>query len=76
MEPMALRTFKHFSMLREFHLADVLTLGNAACGVAAVFFQHVVYGQSFNTIFSNGHGDDAGGIALRLARRSRRTVAA
>lgn len=29
---------KHFSMLREFHLADVLTLGNAACGVAGVFF--------------------------------------
>ena len=25
-------------MLREFHLADVLTLGNAACGLAAVFF--------------------------------------
>jgi len=29
---------KHFSLLREFHLADVLTLGNAACGLAAVFF--------------------------------------
>lgn len=29
---------KHFSMLREFHLADVLTLGNAACGLAGVFF--------------------------------------
>ncbi|GGC06704.1 CDP-diacylglycerol--serine O-phosphatidyltransferase [Oxalicibacterium flavum] len=28
---------KHFSMLREFHLADFFTLGNAACGVAAVF---------------------------------------
>jgi CDP-diacylglycerol---serine O-phosphatidyltransferase len=28
---------KHFSMIREFHLADVLTLANAACGVAAVF---------------------------------------
>lgn len=25
-------------MIREFHLADVLTLANAACGVAAVFF--------------------------------------
>ena len=24
-------------MLREFHLADFFTLGNAACGVAAVF---------------------------------------
>ncbi|MET0962202.1 MAG: CDP-alcohol phosphatidyltransferase family protein [Noviherbaspirillum sp.] len=28
---------KHFSMLRGFHLADFFTLGNAACGVAAVF---------------------------------------
>jgi CDP-diacylglycerol--serine O-phosphatidyltransferase len=26
----------HFSMIRGFHLADFLTLGNAACGVAAV----------------------------------------
>lgn len=31
------RPKKHFSMLREFHLADFLTLGNAACGVGAVF---------------------------------------
>ena len=28
---------KHFSMLRGFHLADAFTLGNAACGVGAVF---------------------------------------
>ena len=28
---------RHFSMIRGFHLADFLTLGNAACGVAAVF---------------------------------------
>ena len=27
---------KHFSMLREFHLADLFTLGNAACGTASV----------------------------------------
>jgi CDP-diacylglycerol--serine O-phosphatidyltransferase len=27
---------KHFSMIREFHLADVLTLANAASGVAAI----------------------------------------
>ncbi|GAA4015250.1 CDP-alcohol phosphatidyltransferase family protein [Actimicrobium antarcticum] len=33
-EPQSKR--KHFSMLREFHLADFFTLGNAACGVAAV----------------------------------------
>jgi len=29
---------RHFSMLRGFHLADLFTLGNAACGVGAVFF--------------------------------------
>ncbi len=28
---------KHFSMLREFHLADFFTLGNAACGMGAIF---------------------------------------
>ena len=31
------RPRKHFSMIRGFHLADVFTLGNAACGVGAVF---------------------------------------
>ena len=36
---------KHFSMLREFHLADFFTLGNAACGVGAVFFA-MLYMQS------------------------------
>jgi CDP-diacylglycerol--serine O-phosphatidyltransferase len=30
-------TGRHFSMVRELHLADLLTLGNAACGVGAVF---------------------------------------
>jgi CDP-diacylglycerol--serine O-phosphatidyltransferase len=28
---------RHFSMIREFHLADAFTLGNAACGMASVF---------------------------------------
>ena len=27
---------RHFSMIRGFHLADIFTLGNAACGFAAV----------------------------------------
>jgi CDP-diacylglycerol--serine O-phosphatidyltransferase len=31
------RTPRHFSMIRGFHLADFLTLGNAACGMASVF---------------------------------------
>jgi CDP-diacylglycerol--serine O-phosphatidyltransferase len=29
-------TARHFSMLRDFHLADAFTLANAACGVAGV----------------------------------------
>jgi CDP-diacylglycerol--serine O-phosphatidyltransferase len=28
---------RHFSMLRDFHVADFITLGNAACGIGAVF---------------------------------------
>src|SRR5438046_671622 len=31
------RPARHFSMMRSLQLADFLTLGNAACGVAAVF---------------------------------------
>ncbi|MFN7973958.1 MAG: CDP-alcohol phosphatidyltransferase family protein [Acidobacteriota bacterium] len=30
-------TAPHFSMIRGFHVADLFTLGNGACGVAAVF---------------------------------------
>jgi CDP-diacylglycerol--serine O-phosphatidyltransferase len=30
-------TPRHFSMIRGMHLADVFTLGNAGCGVAAIF---------------------------------------
>jgi CDP-diacylglycerol---serine O-phosphatidyltransferase len=38
---------RHFSMLRDFHLADFFTLGNAACGVGAVLFAMLyVGGQS------------------------------
>ena len=29
---------RHFSMIRGFHLADFITLGNAACGMLSVFF--------------------------------------
>jgi CDP-diacylglycerol--serine O-phosphatidyltransferase len=31
-------TRQHFSMIRGFHLADLFTLANAACGIASVFF--------------------------------------
>ena len=37
---------KHFSMLRGFHLADFFTLGNAACGVAAVFLAMLYMGSA------------------------------
>ena len=36
---------RHFSMLRDFHAADFLTLANAACGVASVFLA-MLYMQS------------------------------
>ena len=38
MQPAVPAAPRHFSMLRGFHLADFFTLGNAACGVGAVFF--------------------------------------
>jgi CDP-diacylglycerol--serine O-phosphatidyltransferase len=34
---MATPPTRHFTMIREFHLADLFTLGNAACGTASVF---------------------------------------
>lgn len=36
-EPHA-RRGTHFSMIREFHLADFVTLANGGCGVIAIFF--------------------------------------
>jgi len=35
--PDAAQPRKHFSMIREFHLADFFTLANAACGALSVF---------------------------------------
>ena len=31
------KTYRHFSMIREFHLADCFTLANGGCGIAAIF---------------------------------------
>src|ERR1051325_6059222 len=31
------RIDQHFSMVRNFHLADFFTLGNGSCGTAAIF---------------------------------------
>lgn len=36
-EDPAMKQGKHLSMIRSFHLADWFTLGNAVCGVAALF---------------------------------------
>lgn len=36
---------RHFSMIRGFHLADFLTLGNAACGMGAVIFTMAYMGS-------------------------------
>ena len=38
---------RHFSMVRELHLADLFTLANAACGVGAIFcaMAHVASGS-------------------------------
>ena len=42
----------HFSMLRDLQLADAFTLGNAACGVAAVFFaMFYVAGQDLRQFY-------------------------
>jgi CDP-diacylglycerol--serine O-phosphatidyltransferase len=50
---------KHFSMIREFHLADFFTLANAACGVAAVFCAMIYAGSG-----SMGHFLVAFGLVL------------
>jgi CDP-diacylglycerol---serine O-phosphatidyltransferase len=42
---------KHFSMIRQFHLADVLTLANAASGLAAVLFTMLYMGSQLPAHF-------------------------
>ena len=46
---------RHFSMIRDFHLADFLTLANGACGTAAIFFSmdHVRAG-SIGKVYAAG----------------------
>jgi len=45
MNPVPGKPRKHFSMIREMHLADLFTLANAACGVAGVFCAMVYVGS-------------------------------
>lgn len=40
---------RHFSMIRGFHLADFFTLGNAAFGMASVFFAMLYMGSALLT---------------------------
>ena len=42
---------RHFSMIRGMHLADVFTLGNAACGVAGVFCAMAYVGAASTAYF-------------------------
>lgn len=42
---------RHFFMLREFHLADFFTLGNAACGVGSVFLAMRFLNSGYSTHF-------------------------
>jgi CDP-diacylglycerol---serine O-phosphatidyltransferase len=42
------RRSRHFSMIRDFHLADFFTLANGCSGTAAIFFamNHMRYAHS------------------------------
>ncbi|APW40615.1 CDP-diacylglycerol--serine O-phosphatidyltransferase [Rhodoferax koreense] len=42
---------RHFTMIRGFHLADFFTLGNAACGAAAVFCAMLYMAQGRVALF-------------------------
>ena len=44
-------TRRHFSMIRGFHLADFFTLGNAACGMVAVFLAMLYMSSDSTTHF-------------------------
>lgn len=52
---------RHFSMLRDFHVADLLTLANGACGAGAIFLAMVhVRSGGAEAVY-------AAGVALLLA---------
>ncbi len=42
---------RHFSMVREFHLADFFTLGNAACGVGSILLAMMFMASGDRTHF-------------------------
>jgi CDP-diacylglycerol---serine O-phosphatidyltransferase len=45
---------KHFSMIRSFHLADLFTIANGFCGVAAIFaaMKYLSTGERFQIYFA------------------------
>jgi CDP-diacylglycerol--serine O-phosphatidyltransferase len=49
-------TVRHFSMIRDLHVADVLTLANGFCGVAAIFaaMKFLVAGDPRHLILAGG----------------------
>src|SRR2546430_5377014 len=55
---------KHFSMIREFHVADLFTLANAACGVAAVFCAMKYFGNQSLVYFYIAAGFAPAGLAV------------
>ena len=62
-------------MIREFHLADLFTVANAACGVAAVFCAMNSSAASRWSISARG-GAGPGRARVRRARRPHRALAA
>ena len=65
----------HFSMIRGFQLADFFTLGNAACGVAAVLMAMRYLGNRERRRPARRRCLRAGGVRLRRPRRPDRALA-
>lgn len=66
-------TPRHFSMIRGFQLADFLTLGNAACGVASVLLamQFLVSGDSAHFYWAAAMAPLAGAFDVADGRVAR-----
>ena len=67
---------RHFSMIREFHLADFFTLANAACGVGAVFCAMRFLESHMLRLLFHRRCARAGRLRLRRPGRAHRAVAA
>ncbi len=67
---------KHFSMIREFHLADFFTLANGACGYRRRLLRDEVPRDPDGTLFSHRRGARPRGLRFRRHRRPDRALAA